>query len=35
MDLIAELHRRFEGAEISFEDYEEQKAALLSRLPID
>jgi len=33
MDLIAELHRRF--AEISFEDYEEQKAALLSRLPID
>lgn len=35
IDLIAELHQRFENAEISLETYEEQKAELLSRLPID
>lgn len=35
IDLIADLHRRFENAEISLETYEEQKADLLSRLPID
>ena len=35
IDLIADLHRRFENAEISLETFEEQKADLLSRLPID
>lgn len=35
MELIAQLHERFENAEIGLEDYEEQKAALLSRLPIE
>ena len=35
IDLIADLHQRFENAEISLETYEEQKAELLSRLPID
>ncbi|HEX5265724.1 MAG TPA: hypothetical protein VFW24_03040 [Acidimicrobiales bacterium] len=35
IDLIADLHRRFENAEISLETYEERKAELLSRLPID
>lgn len=32
---IPDLHRRFENGEISLEDYEEQKAVLLSQLPID
>ena len=33
--LIAEAHRQFENAEISFEEYDERKAALLSRLRVD
>ena len=35
MEMLAELHRRFEGAEMSLDDYEERKAALLSRLVIE
>lgn len=35
LELIAQLHQRFENAEIGLEDFEEQKAALMSRLPID
>jgi hypothetical protein len=35
LELIAETHRRFENGEISFESFEEQKAELLSRLPIE
>lgn len=35
MEKVAELHRRFEGAELDLDDYEEQKAALLSRLVIE
>lgn len=35
MEMVADLHQRFENSEIGLDDYEEQKAALLSRLPID
>ena len=35
LEQIAETHRRFENGEISFESFEEQKAELLSRLPIE
>ena len=35
LDRLAALHRRFEAAEISFEDYEEAKAALLGQLRVE
>ena len=35
LPLVAEAHRQFENAEISFEEYDERKAALLSRLRVD
>lgn len=35
MELVADLHRRFERSEIGLDDYEEEKAALLSRLVIE
>ena len=33
--LVAEVHRRFESAEISFDEYEETKTALLRQLQVD
>ena len=35
IDLIADLHGRFEAGQVSFEAYEEQKAELLRRLAIE
>jgi hypothetical protein len=35
LELIEEVHRRFEADEIDHEDFEEQKGALLARLSID
>jgi hypothetical protein len=35
LDRLAELHRRFEAAEITFDDYDEAKAALLRQLSVD
>jgi hypothetical protein len=32
---IESIHRRFEAKTISYEEFEEQKAELLSRLPVD
>jgi hypothetical protein len=32
---VEAIHRRFEAGEIEFEAFEESKAAILSRLPID
>jgi len=32
---IESIHRRFEAKTISYEEYEEEKADLLSRLPVD
>ena len=32
---VEDLHRLFEDKKISFEDFEEQKADLMARLPID
>ncbi len=32
---IESIHRRYEAKAISYEEYEEQKADLLSRLPVD
>jgi hypothetical protein len=33
--MVESLHREFEAKLISFEDYEERKADILSRLPVD
>lgn len=33
--MVEELHHEFEAKLISFEDYEERKADILSRLPVD
>jgi hypothetical protein len=33
--MVEALHRDFEAKVISFEDYEERKADILSRLPVD
>ncbi len=33
--LVEQIHRQFEAKEISYDDFEERKADLLSRLPID
>ena len=35
LDRLAALHRQFEAAEISFDDYDEAKAALLRQLNVD
>ncbi len=35
LELIARLHRQFENEEIGFEEYEERKADLLRRLPVE
>jgi hypothetical protein len=35
LPLVAEAHRQFENAEISFEEYDERKTALLRRLRVD
>lgn len=32
---IESIHRRYEAKAISYEEYEEEKADLLSRLPVD
>ena len=33
--LVEKLHKQFEDEVISFEDFEEQKAELMARLPVD
>ena len=35
LQMVEALHREFEAKLISFEDYEERKADILSRLPVD
>lgn len=35
LELIESIHRQFEAKTISYEDFEEKKADLLSRLPVD
>jgi hypothetical protein len=35
LEMIAALHERFDDGGISFEDFEEEKASLLARLPVD
>src|SRR5581483_5159400 len=35
LTLVAEVHRRFESSEISFEEFEETKAALLRQLHVE
>lgn len=35
LELIARLHRQFENHEIGFDEYDERKAELLRRLPVD
>ena len=35
LELIAQLHRQFENAELGFDEYEQRKADLLARLPVD
>lgn len=35
LERLSELHRRFEAAEISFDDYDEAKAALLRQLNVE
>jgi hypothetical protein len=35
LQLIEDIHRQFDAKEISFEEFEEKKLELLSRLPID
>ncbi len=32
---IEQIHKEFDAGDLSFEDFEERKADLLSRLPID
>ena len=32
---VEELHNAFEAKKISFEDFEEQKADLMARIPVD
>jgi len=32
---VAELHRRFDDEEIDYEDFEEQKTALMAQLSVD
>ena len=35
LERVAELHRRFDDEEIDFDDFEEQKAALMAQLMVD
>ena len=35
MEKLAKLHAAFEDDKIEFEDFEEQKEDLMSRMPID
>ena len=35
LERVAEIHRRFEAKEMSFEDFEEAKAELMSQLTVD
>ncbi len=35
LELVEKLHKQFEDEVISFEDFEEQKAELMARLPVD
>ena len=35
LTMVERVHRQFEAKEIDFETFEETKAALLSRLPVD
>ena len=35
LERLADLHRRFEAADISFDDYDEAKDALLRQLRVD
>jgi hypothetical protein len=35
LDRLADLHRQFEAAEITFDDYDEAKAALLRQLRVE
>ena len=35
LQLVESIHRSFEAKKISYEEYEEKKADLLSRLPVD
>ncbi len=35
LELIADVQRQFDQAEIGFEEYEQRKSDLLGRLPID
>ncbi len=35
LKLVESIHRSYEAKQISYEEYEEKKADLLSRLPVD
>ena len=35
LTLVESIHRSYEAKQISYEEYEEKKADLLSRLPVD
>ena len=35
LKLVESIHKSFEAKKISYEEYEEKKADLLSRLPVD
>ncbi|MDP8938140.1 MAG: hypothetical protein M3O23_10505 [Actinomycetota bacterium] len=35
LKLVESIHRSFEAKQITYEEYEEKKADLLSRLPVD
>jgi predicted DNA-binding helix-hairpin-helix protein len=35
LQLVESIHRSYEAKQISYEEYEEKKADLLSRLPVD
>ena len=35
LQLIEQIHRQFENKQIDFEEFEEKKAELMARIPID
>ncbi len=35
LDRIEAVHRQFDGGSMTLEDFEEEKASLLARLPVD
>jgi hypothetical protein len=35
LELIEQIHKQFEANEIDFEEFEEKKLELMSRLPVD